>query len=292
LNITEVRVKLMRNRTDRLRAFCSVTVDDDFVVHDLRVIEGRKGLFVAMPSRKLSDSCPECGSKNELRAKFCNACGTRLSEDRARRADASGDKYHVDVAHPINTPCREHLQATVLAAYQEETRRAREGEEPMLEYSGPDLDVLDTSYYEPDLGDEEQTGGLEEGGRPEPRPSGEEAEGGFEEASAPRPVSAGWPAEEPPAEPVPAPEPRGPEEVEFGEAAEPFEPEEIEPEEAPQPLAGEEPASEESGPEAAPPAGEPEERQPEPDQEADGRAPTPRRAREERRSGPFGEGIL
>lgn len=148
MNITEVRVKLMRHRTDRLRAFCSITVDDDFVVHDLRVIEGRKGLFVAMPSRKLSDNCPQCSAKNELRARFCGSCGSRLDEGRAERAAASGDKYHVDVAHPINTPCREMVQNTVLAAYEEEERRAREGLEPLHEYSGAGLDDLETSYFD------------------------------------------------------------------------------------------------------------------------------------------------
>ena len=51
MNITEVRVKLMQNRSDRLRAFASITIDDDFVVHDLRVIEGRSGFFVAMQVR-------------------------------------------------------------------------------------------------------------------------------------------------------------------------------------------------------------------------------------------------
>jgi stage V sporulation protein G len=124
LNITEVRVKLMRNRSDRLRAFCSITIDGDFVVHDLRVIEGRKGLFVAMPSRKLTDNCPRCSAKNELRAKFCGDCGAPLSHDRAEKAAA--DKSHVDVAHPINTPCREMLQETVLAAYRDEAQRAGE----------------------------------------------------------------------------------------------------------------------------------------------------------------------
>ncbi|MCD6416187.1 MAG: septation protein SpoVG family protein [Planctomycetes bacterium] len=120
MNITEVRVKLMRSRSDRLRAFCSITIDDDFVVHDLRVIQGRKGFFVAMPSRKLADNCPDCGAKNELKAKFCNNCGHKLDESRASAGSNARDKFHVDVAHPINTPCRESIQKIVLAAYKEE----------------------------------------------------------------------------------------------------------------------------------------------------------------------------
>ncbi len=127
MNITEVRIKLMRQRTDRLRAFASITIGDDFVVHDLRVIEGRNNFFVAMPSRKLSDSCLRCSAKNELKAKFCSSCGAELDENRATRGPQVRDKFHVDVAHPINTACREMLQNTVLEAYREEKDRAEEG---------------------------------------------------------------------------------------------------------------------------------------------------------------------
>jgi len=137
LNITEVRVKLMEARSDRLRAFCSVTIDNDFVVHDLRVIEGKKGRFVAMPSRRLTDSCPHCGAKNHLRAKFCNECGHRLDERRA-----GSNKVHVDVAHPINTPCRKKMQAAVLAAFEENFQRRQEGLAPSRDYVREDLESL------------------------------------------------------------------------------------------------------------------------------------------------------
>mgnify|MGYP001081656569 CR=1 FL=1 len=116
MNITEVRVKLLGGRSDRLRAFCSITINDEFVVHDLRVIEGRKGMFVAMPSRKLSDGCPRCGGKNHLRAKFCSDCGEKLDENRAK----DHDKFHVDVAHPILPACRDMIQSVVLEAYRRE----------------------------------------------------------------------------------------------------------------------------------------------------------------------------
>ena len=157
MNITEVRVKLMRNRSDRLRAFCSITIDDDFVVHDLRVIEGRKGFFVAMPSRKLADNCPRCGSKNELRSKFCSDCGAKLEEGRQKAVKR--DKVHVDVAHPINTVCREMLQERVLAAYQEEAAKGGEGAE-----AGTEEDYYAETAHtepEPEFGDEE----LRRGGR-------------------------------------------------------------------------------------------------------------------------------
>src|SRR4051812_8385209 len=75
--ITEVRIKLMEDNHERLQAFCSVTFDDSFVIRDLKIIEGTKGSFVAMPSRKLTDRCPGCGAKNHLRARFCNQCGGR-----------------------------------------------------------------------------------------------------------------------------------------------------------------------------------------------------------------------
>jgi stage V sporulation protein G len=124
--ITEVRIKLMDDNNERLQAFCSVTFDDAFVVRDLKIIEGTKGSFVAMPSRKLTDRCPQCGSKNHLRARFCNQCGGRLDEDRATR-DADGRaKLHADIAHPINSACREVIQSAVIRAYQEEKERSKQ----------------------------------------------------------------------------------------------------------------------------------------------------------------------
>ena len=124
--ITEVRIKLMEDNNERLQAFCSVTFDDAFVVRDLKIIEGTKGSFVAMPSRKLTDRCPGCGSKNHLRARFCNQCGSKLDEDRATR-DADGRvKLHADIAHPINSACREVIQTAVLKAFSQEKERARQ----------------------------------------------------------------------------------------------------------------------------------------------------------------------
>ena len=69
----------------RLRAFCSLTFDNTFVIRDVKLIEGNDGLFLAMPSRKLCDHCPDCGEKNHLRARYCNGCGRRLDEDRSFR---------------------------------------------------------------------------------------------------------------------------------------------------------------------------------------------------------------
>lgn len=136
MEITEVRVKLTSNQSDRVRAFCSVTFDREFVVRDIKVIEGTGGLFVAMPSRKISDHCPKCRGKNHLRAKYCNECGAKLRDNRAPRDGAGRSKLHADIAHPINMSCRERLQTAILAEYDAEVERSKQpGYKPM------DLDV-------------------------------------------------------------------------------------------------------------------------------------------------------
>lgn len=80
MNITDVRVRKIAS-TGKLRAYVSITFDDEFVVHDIRIIEGDKGLFVAMHSKHMIEG----GFK--------------------------------DIAHPINQSARENLQSAVLKAY-------------------------------------------------------------------------------------------------------------------------------------------------------------------------------
>jgi stage V sporulation protein G len=123
--ITEVRIKLVENNSERLLAFCSVTIDQSFVVRDLKVIEGQRGLFVAMPSRKLTDRCTRCSCKNHLRARFCNQCGSRLDESRGLRDHDGRTKLHADIAHPIHAGGRELIQNAVSKAYAEEKERAK-----------------------------------------------------------------------------------------------------------------------------------------------------------------------
>jgi len=147
MEITEVRVKLVQDNTERLRAFCSVTFDGEYVVRDLKIIEGTNGLFVAMPSRKLTDRCPKCRSKNHLRAKFCNECGAKLNENRAGRDSAGRTKLHADVAHPINARCRERIQNAIVEAFEQESERAKEPgyRPPRLDeddYEGSDYEEL------------------------------------------------------------------------------------------------------------------------------------------------------
>src|SRR5215813_6037514 len=115
----------MDDNNERLQAFCSVTFDDAFVVRDLKIIEGTKGSFVAMPSRKLTDRCGSCGCKNHLRARYCNQCGHKLDEDRATRDATGRAKLHADIAHPINSACREVIQTAVIRAFQEERERSK-----------------------------------------------------------------------------------------------------------------------------------------------------------------------
>jgi stage V sporulation protein G len=81
MNITDVRVRRI-TKEGNMRAVVSVTVDGEFVVHDIKVIDGEKGLFIAMPSRKTTDG-----------------------------------EYR-DIAHPINTHTRDELQRLILEAYE------------------------------------------------------------------------------------------------------------------------------------------------------------------------------
>ena len=81
MTITDVRVRKVA-KDGKMKAVVSITLDEAFVVHDIKVIEGEKGLFIAMPSRKSSDG-----------------------------------EYR-DIAHPINTQTRDRLQKIVLDAYE------------------------------------------------------------------------------------------------------------------------------------------------------------------------------
>ena len=126
MEITEVRIKLMEESEDRLRAFCSITFDNCFVVRDLKIIEGSQGPFVAMPSRKLTFRCSRCGNKNHLRSNFCNQCGARLRESRDAREEEMPNKLYADVAHPINQACRDLIQARVVEEYGLELDRAKQ----------------------------------------------------------------------------------------------------------------------------------------------------------------------
>lgn len=81
MQITDVRVRKVA-REGKMKAVVSITLDNEFVVHDIKVIEGEKGMFIAMPSRKAADG-----------------------------------EYR-DIAHPINSETREKIQAIILEKYE------------------------------------------------------------------------------------------------------------------------------------------------------------------------------
>lgn len=82
MQITDIRIRSVE-KEGKMKAVVSITIDDEFVVHDIKIIEGEKGMFIAMPSRKAADG-----------------------------------EYR-DIAHPINTATRERLQNMILSKYQE-----------------------------------------------------------------------------------------------------------------------------------------------------------------------------
>ncbi len=83
MKISDVRIHIVKNETSKIKASASITIDDVFVVHEIKIIEGNEGLFIAMPSRKYPD-----GSFK-------------------------------DIVHPLNTPTREEIRDIVLKAYEE-----------------------------------------------------------------------------------------------------------------------------------------------------------------------------
>ena len=82
MNITDIRVRKVSSATGKMKSVVSITIDDAFVVHDIKVIEGQEKLFIAMPSRKTPDG--------EFK----------------------------DIAHPINASTREELETKILAEYE------------------------------------------------------------------------------------------------------------------------------------------------------------------------------
>lgn len=153
MQISEIRINLCGTHGGRLKAFCSLTFDNTFVIRDVKLIEGNDGLFLAMPSRKLCDRCRRCGEKNHLKARFCNNCGGKLDENRYLHYQSGNGtprlKLHADIAHPINADCRLDLERRVLLAYQEELERSK-----LPGYVAPkmDHDLADFFEIEPDPG--------------------------------------------------------------------------------------------------------------------------------------------
>ena len=141
MEITEVRVALRegtarvgsgegRSGEKRLKAYATVTFDRCFVVRNIKIIDGRNGLFVAMPSRKPKVACGRCAFKNDLGGRYCIQCGgTLLPGVSDRIAGGEGESTegqgHRDIAHPITVEFRQYLQEKILEAYEAERAKAQ-----------------------------------------------------------------------------------------------------------------------------------------------------------------------
>lgn len=117
MRITEVQIELAKDPASRVVAFARLVIDGAFVVRELKILRGPRGLFVAMPDRKMKDHCPRCHRRNVLDALWCNWCRTDLGGPRP-------GKRHADVSHPIGPAAREQLELAVIEAYQAKLREA------------------------------------------------------------------------------------------------------------------------------------------------------------------------
>ncbi len=125
MEITEVKIIPKEGPDKKLKAYATLMFDNCFVVRNIKVIKGNKGLFVAMPSRKMREACPRCNYKNPVRSKFCSQCGSSLPAWETRRVDGEiRQSEHKDIAHPITLECREYIQKKVLEAYDAELKRS------------------------------------------------------------------------------------------------------------------------------------------------------------------------
>ena len=127
MEITEIRVFPKEGQDKKLKAYVTVTFDGVFVVRNIKIIEGKGHVFIAMPSRKLRFSCPKCSFKNEIESRFCNKCGVQLPLVKEEDIEESPDAklQHRDIAHPITKEFREYLQLRVLEVYRKEVEAGR-----------------------------------------------------------------------------------------------------------------------------------------------------------------------
>ena len=111
----------------RLKAYVTIIFDQCFVVRNVKIIEGKYGLFVAMPSRKPKLVCPGCHFKVEVGGRYCMQCGTSLPRPPEPMTSHDPEGFeaqaHRDIAHPITAEFRETIQSVVLEAYEKERTR-------------------------------------------------------------------------------------------------------------------------------------------------------------------------
>ena len=114
MKITEVKLDLQSAPPKRLRAMVTVTFDECFIVRDIQVVQGVKGISLTMPCRRITRRCDACRHSNDVLANFCNHCGRRLTPERG--ADLRRAEWHVVIAHPLNRECQRDLRSAILAA--------------------------------------------------------------------------------------------------------------------------------------------------------------------------------
>ncbi len=121
MKVTEITIRLQNNpKNPALLAICSLVVENAFVIHEVKVIQGRKGVFVAMPQRKRTDHCPSCNASNALSSRHCHHCGIMIPGGFSEIKDCTED-----VVHPITEECRREFHSKVLAAYENELEAFR-----------------------------------------------------------------------------------------------------------------------------------------------------------------------
>lgn len=142
MEITEVKIIPKEGLDKKLKAYATLTFDDCFVVRNVKVIKGNKGLFVAMPSRKMREACPRCNYKNPVRSKFCSQCGSSLPAHEPRQLNGEiRQSEHKDIAHPITLECREYIQKNVLDAYETELKKLTQAPRISKEVPAPRPDI-------------------------------------------------------------------------------------------------------------------------------------------------------
>ncbi|MCB1194673.1 SpoVG family protein [bacterium] len=142
MEITEIRIYPKESgRDDKLKAFATITIDNAFVIRDLKIIAGKKGLFIAMPSTKTTAPCPACRKKNPIRNRFCGFCGINIEEE-MREAQKHEREDNRDIAHPINAEARDYLHSRIMAEYYKVKSHGYTDEDPYhhSSYSGDDDD--------------------------------------------------------------------------------------------------------------------------------------------------------
>ena len=129
LNISDVRVNLACGTdSEKLKAYCSITIDECFMVRGIKLIDGSKGMFIAMPSRKTQFACRACKHKNPISNNFCGKCGSKIGAPRGSGVVETTKMDRVDIAHPLNAECRQQILDELLDAFRT-TVRVRQTEQ-------------------------------------------------------------------------------------------------------------------------------------------------------------------